>query len=72
MTIGVVWCNMVIKGGITMLTKKELCKELGISPTTVDRHMAIGMPKVKLGKSLRFDLESVLKWYRENPMYQKK
>ena len=55
-----------------MLTKKELCKELGISPTTVDRHMAIGMPKVKLGKSLRFDLESVLKWYRENPMYQKK
>lgn len=55
-----------------MLTKKELCKELGISPTTIDRHMAIGLPKRKLGKSLRFELSDVLEWYKVNPIYQKK
>lgn len=68
-------CDMVYYGierWYKMITKKELCKELGISPTTVDRHMAMGLPKVKLGKSLRFELFEVLEWYKKNPIVSKK
>ena len=50
---------------MNLITKKELAKFLGISISTVDRGMVKGMPYIKIGKSVRFDKEKVLKWFEE-------
>jgi Phage DNA packaging protein Nu1. len=48
-----------------MLTKKELAKELKISIPTVDRQLKMGMPHIKIGKVIRFELNEVVKWLKE-------
>lgn len=53
-----------------MLSKKQLAEELNISVPTVDRNMKRGMPFMKLGKSVRFDLEAVVKWYNLEDEYK--
>ncbi len=51
------------KGEKTMLTKKQLAKELSISVPTIDKYMKQGMPYHKLGvKLVRFYLEEVKEW----------
>ena len=52
-----------------MLTKKQLAEELQVSLTTVDRMILRGMPIYKTSADnglLRFDIEEVRKWMREN------
>lgn len=48
-----------------MLTKKELAEELKISIPTIDRQLKLGMPCVKIGKAVRFELDEVVKWLKE-------
>ena len=54
-----------IKAGDKMLKKQELADKLNISVAMVDKLMREGMPKLKIGKSVRFDYEQVLKWIKE-------
>jgi excisionase family DNA binding protein len=48
-----------------MLTKKELAAKMKLSIPTIDRLMKKGMPFFKIGKSVRFEEEEVLKWLKE-------
>ena len=48
-----------------MLNKKQLAKKLNISIPMIDKLMKNGMPKIKIGKSVRFEYEEVLKWIKE-------
>lgn len=47
-----------------MLNKKELAKELSISVSMVDKLLAQGMPHLKIGKSVRFELQEVKDWLK--------
>ena len=47
-----------------MLTKKELAEKLSVSVYTVDRLIAKGMPRVKVGSCVRFEYEEVVKWLK--------
>lgn len=47
-----------------MLNKKELAKELSISVSMVDKLLAQGMPHLKIGKSVRFELTEVMNWIK--------
>jgi len=49
-----------------MKTKKEICEILNLSIPTIDRLMTQGLPHLKIGKSVRFDEEKILKWINEN------
>ena len=48
-----------------MITKKELSKELNVSLPTINRLMDKGMPYLKIGKAVRFELEDVKNWLKE-------
>ena len=48
-----------------MLKKKELAEKLNISVPMVDKLMREGMPRIKIGKSVRFELVEVVKWLKE-------
>lgn len=48
-----------------MITKKELAEELKISLPTIDRQLKLGMPHINIGKAVRFELEEVIKWLKE-------
>lgn len=48
-----------------MLNKKELADFLDISESMVNKLIAKGMPHIKIGKIVRFELEEVLKWLKE-------
>lgn len=48
-----------------MLKKQELAEKLNISVPMVDKLMREGMPKIKIGKSVRFDYEEVLMWIKD-------
>lgn len=48
-----------------MLTKEELAEELKVSIPTIDRQMKIGMPHIKIGKAVRFELDEVVKWLKD-------
>lgn len=45
--------------------KSILAERLNISVPMVDKLMREGMPKIKIGKSVRFDYDEVLKWIKE-------
>lgn len=47
-----------------MLTKNELAEELKISVVTINRLLAKGLPKVKVGGQVRFIYEDVEKWLK--------
>ena len=48
-----------------MLNKKELAEKLGISVSMVNKLLAQGMPRINIGKSVRFEYEEVIKWIKE-------
>lgn len=48
-----------------MLKKKELADKLKISVPMVDKLMREGLPRIKIGKSVRFEYEEVVAWLKE-------
>ena len=48
-----------------MLNKKELAEKLGISVSMVNKLLTQGMPRINIGKSVRFEYEEVIKWIKE-------
>lgn len=47
-----------------MLDKKELAQHLGISVSMVNKLIAKGLPHIKVGSAVRFELEEVMKWLK--------
>ena len=47
------------------IDKNCLAKRLSISISTVNNLMAQGMPYLKIGKAVRFDIKEVLQWLKE-------
>jgi excisionase family DNA binding protein len=50
---------------IKMLTRQELADYLKVHVRTIDNKVKGGMPSVKFGKSVRFELNDVLEWIKE-------
>jgi excisionase family DNA binding protein len=48
-----------------LLTAKELAEKLSVSHMTIHRLRKKGLPVIKLGRSVRFDLEKVSVWIDE-------
>ena len=48
-----------------MLKKTELAEKLNISVPMVDKLMREGMPRIKIGTAVRFELVEVVKWLKE-------
>ena len=44
------------------LNKKLTCNYLGISNNTLDIWIAMGLPYIQIGKSIRFNKESIYQW----------
>lgn len=51
---------------IKMMTVSELTKELHVCTKTVRNLVAKGMPCIKIGGLMRFDLDDVKTWLKEN------
>lgn len=47
-----------------LLNKKEIAKELHLSVSMIDKLMTKGMPYIKIGKAVRFDVEEVKNWVK--------
>ena len=52
------------KSGIVSpyLNKKQACNYLGISNNTLDSCIVKGLPKIKIGKTIRFHKEDIVQW----------
>lgn len=48
-----------------ILTKHELAKEFKVHVNTIDKWRKNGMPDLKVGKSVRFDLDDVIAWFKD-------
>lgn len=44
------------------LNKKQTCNYLGVSNNTLDIWIAMGLPYIRIGKSIRFNKESIIQW----------
>lgn len=51
---------------ITYLTKKDLAKMLRISSSSISNLEKKGMPAVRIGKAVRYNLKDVDIWIKEN------
>ena len=49
-----------------MITKKDVAEFLSVSIPTVDRYMKKGLPYIKIGKTVRFEIQNVIDWARSN------
>lgn len=49
-----------------ILTTDELCRRLKVSRTTLWNWRNNGMPVIKKGSLIRYDLQEVLKWLKKN------
>ena len=47
------------------LKKKEVAERFGISVSSVNNYMRQGMPRIKIGTAVRFELVEVVKWLKE-------
>jgi excisionase family DNA binding protein len=47
-----------------LVNTDELAKQLGVSPMTVFRLREKGLPTIKVGNSVRFDLNDVIEWMK--------
>lgn len=56
---------IIVTGGDFMLNRKEVAEYLKVHPNTVDRMVKKGMPALKFGGVVRFDLDAVIKWLEE-------
>ena len=48
-----------------MLTREGLAKEFSVHVNTIDKWRKIGMPEIKIGGNVRFDLKDVIDWLKE-------
>jgi excisionase family DNA binding protein len=48
-----------------IITLEELCEILKVGRRTIDRQREKGLPCFKVGNQVRFDLEEVLNWLKE-------
>jgi len=50
------------------LRREELAQQLGVSPRTIDRWQTArcGPPRVAIGRTILYNLESVREWLRSN------
>lgn len=48
-----------------LVDKKKMAELLDLSVSMVDKLIAQGMPKVKIGKAIRFEPDEVLAWIKE-------
>jgi excisionase family DNA binding protein len=48
------------------LTVDEMCKWLKVTRKTLERWREKGLPFVKIGRSVRFEKEAVIKWIDNN------
>ena len=46
--------------------KRALAQYLGVSISKIDRMIVDGMPKLKIGYSVRFNPEEVVRWIQEH------
>ncbi|WP_077805497.1 helix-turn-helix domain-containing protein [Streptococcus mitis] len=44
------------------LNKKQTCNYLSVSNNTLDIWIAMGLPYIRIGKSIRFSKESINQW----------
>jgi excisionase family DNA binding protein len=49
-----------------LLTTKELAELLKVTTVTIWRWRDNGLPFIKIGRSIRFDFDEVMKWIRAN------
>ncbi len=64
-----------MKGGFKVeeiLTKEELATYLKVTERTIDRLRKKGMPFLKVGDSVRFKKDAILKWLEENSQEEQK
>ena len=47
-----------------LLSKKELADKLGIAEITINRLLTKGLPRIKVGRQVRFDYVEVLEWLK--------
>lgn len=45
-----------------LITKEKLAAHLGVSKSMINKLMTKGLPIVKIGRSVRFDLNKVMPW----------
>lgn len=48
-----------------LITTKELMEYLKITKTTIDRWRKIGLPFLRIGRHVRFNLDDVMAWIEE-------
>ena len=48
-----------------LLKRNEVAKLLNVHVNTVDNYVKDGMPSYKVGKSIRFDENEVIKWFKK-------
>lgn len=48
-----------------MLTREEIATEFKVHVNTIDKWRKNGMPEIKIGKNVRFDLVDVIKWLKD-------
>ena len=49
------------------LNKQQACHYLGISNNTLDSWIKLGLPAIKIGKTIRFNKEAINSWlYSQN------
>lgn len=48
------------------ITIEQLSQMLQIGRSTIDRWRKQGMPYIKIGKGIRFEEDTVMKWIKEN------
>lgn len=49
-----------------LLTQEEVMERLQISRVTLWRWRRMGLPTVKVGRSIRFDWEAVVTWVKDH------
>lgn len=48
------------------LKKKQACEYLGISNNTLDDWIKKGLPVIRIGKSVRFDVSDIAEWLNQH------
>ena len=51
---------------MNLLTKSEIAKQLRVHENTIDRWRKKGLPFMKFESSIRFDMEAVKNWIKDN------
>ncbi|HGD0971160.1 TPA: helix-turn-helix domain-containing protein [Streptococcus agalactiae] len=48
------------------LNKLQICQYLGISNNTLDSWIKLGLPVIKIGKTIRFDKNAINSWLQSH------